>query len=164
MPSARVAIVAVGNVLMGDDGAGVRVIERLQQQALPEGVELFDAGTAVQDVLPGLEGYDRIIVVDAMRAGGEPGDLYAFDLDAEALGSDGPSLSAHDINLVAALRLQLITGRPVPPIRVLGVEPGDVSLKLELSDEVRARVSELADRALQEAGAGRACAQPGGRT
>jgi hydrogenase maturation protease len=163
LSDARTAILGVGNVLMGDDGVGVRVVERLQGLPLPDGIEAVDAGTASSDVLPGLAGCALLVVVDAVRAGGAPGEVYAFDLDPDAGRSPTPGLSLHDANLAAALQMQRVAGVRVPPIRVLGVEPADVSLKLELSDAVRARVPELADRALREAlAARRACAPTGG--
>ena len=159
------AIIGVGNVLMGDDGVGVHVVERLREGSLPEGVELHDAGTAIQDVLPQLTGCDRVIVVDAVQTGGAPGTVHAFDLGPEMIGSDGAALSVHDMDLVAALRFQMVVGEPVPSVRILGVEPREVTLSLELSDEVRARLPEVAELALREAcEACRACAQAGGRT
>ena len=163
MSETRVAIIGVGNILMGDDGVGVRVIERLQQQPLPEGVELFDAGTAVQDVFAKVADCAQLIVIDAVKAGGAPSEVHCFDLDPDLIGSNGAALSLHDINLVSALRLRMLTGDPIPPVRVLGVEPGRIDTSLELSNEVRASVPEVAALALHEAGqAVRACMQAGG--
>ena len=159
----RVAIVGVGNILMGDDGVGVRVVERLQQRSLPEGVEVVDAGTAFQDVLPRLAEHDLVIVVDAVRAGGSPGQVYCFDLGPDNIASSEPCLSVHDVNVVAAARLQMISGVPLPPIRVLGVEPKDAAMNLQLSDEVCKRLEEVADLAIKEAQAsGQACVKTGG--
>ena len=164
MCKSRVAVVGVGNILMGDDGVGVRAVEALRERDLPPGVDLYDAGTAIYDVAPRLTGYAAVIVVDAARFGGVPGEVRCFDLDVDALGSDGRGVSSHNINLVAALRLQMVAGDPLPPVRVVGVEPGEVALNLELSDDVRVRLDEAAETALKEAEtAMRACAQTGGR-
>lgn len=164
MSEPRVAIVGVGNILMGDDGVGIRLVEMLGERSLPEGVELHDAGTAFQDLLPELAECDCVIIVDAVRAGDPPGTIHRFDLGPEVLGSGGAALSVHDINVVAAMRLQIVAGEPLPPIRVLGIEPGEVELKLDLSDEVRARLPEIADLAVQEARAVGVGTQAGGRT
>jgi len=160
----RVAIVGVGNILMGDDGVGIRVVEALQKHALPDNVELHDAGTAFQDLLPDLAECELVVIVDAVRTGDAPGTIHRFDLGSEDIGSDGTALSVHDINVVAAMRLQMVAGEPLPPTRVLGVEPGEVALKLDLSDEVRARVPEIADLAVREARAVAVGTQAGGRT
>ena len=163
MCNPRVAIVGVGNILMGDDGVGVHVIERLRRQTLPEGVDLFDAGTAIQDVMPRLADYDRVILVDAIRAGDAPGAIHTFDLGPEDLGAPRPGLSLHDVNVLDALRLQAIAGERIPPIRVLGVEPRRTDMELDLSDEARARVPELCLLALKAAGeAAQTCAETGG--
>jgi len=149
--NARVAVIGVGNVLMGDDGVGVRVIEQLRAEPSLQGVDVYDAGTAFQDVLPHVAECDQVIVVDAVQAGGDAGEIHCFDVRPEMLIAGEDSLSVHDMNLVSALRLQQVAGEPVPPIRVIGVEPKQIIPSLELSDEVRARLPEIVSAVIREA-------------
>ena len=94
-----VLIVGVGNELLGDEGLGVHVARSLLAlKPLPEGVEVIEAGTAFFDVLPDLAGRTRVIIVDAIRMGGEPGAVYRAELDGEpgAEAAKAGSLSLHD--------------------------------------------------------------------
>ena len=87
MTSASVAVVGVGNPLMGDDGVGIAVIRELARQSLPAHVALFDAGTSLLDILPEVAHCERIILVDCCRAGGEPGTLCRTPMDLDRLAS-----------------------------------------------------------------------------
>jgi hydrogenase maturation protease len=85
--STRAIVVGVGNVLRGDDGFGVAVVKRLQ--AVPEimarakVVEVGIGGVHLVQEL--MDGYDLLIIVDAVDRGGDPGRLYVLDLDVPAL-------------------------------------------------------------------------------
>ena len=79
-------ILGCGNILIGDDGFGPAVIQYLQEHyTIPPDVCVFDAGTSVREIL-----FDtilsekkpsKIIVVDAMDCGREPGELFWLDID-----------------------------------------------------------------------------------
>ncbi len=142
----------VGNVLMRDDGAGVRTVERMKELGLaPEGM-LADGGTSAFDVLVGYGGGAKLVVIDAVRGGGEPGTVYRIPL--EELGRDGAAnrLSIHDVGLLDALAMLTLAGAGWAEVVVLGVEPAVVSWGEELSEPVARAVPRLADMALAEAG------------
>jgi len=129
----RVAVIGIGNILMGDDGLGVAVIEALRKESLPESVELYDAGTALQDVLAVIADCERLILIDSCRAGGEPGSIYRTlwcpdDWTGESLGD-----SLHDIGVIHAIQLHRIAGGEIGEVVLIGVEPQDVSLREGLS-------------------------------
>ena len=70
----KTLVLGLGNVLLQDEGVGVRVIERLQAAyAFPNDVTVLDGGTLGLDLLHVLEESDRAVVVDAVKAGKEPG-------------------------------------------------------------------------------------------
>jgi len=73
-------IVGIGSILMGDDGAGIEVINRLGQIKLPENVELLNAGLDSFGLLGKLEGRKKVIIVDALR-GGETGKVYTLSFE-----------------------------------------------------------------------------------
>jgi hydrogenase maturation protease len=75
----RVAILGVGNILLKDEGVGIHVIHALQDNPLltDAGVELIDGGTS-PNVSYLLDGADRLIVIDAVEGGCEPGTIYRF--------------------------------------------------------------------------------------
>ncbi|NYT18825.1 MAG: hydrogenase maturation protease, partial [Methanosarcinales archaeon] len=69
-PSVR--IIGCGNILMGDDGVGVRVVEALKKMecGILEGADILDAGVCGLDILNLLEGVDKVIIVDSMVGSG----------------------------------------------------------------------------------------------
>jgi len=150
--SMSVAIVGAGNILMRDEGIGVRVIEELRGRTLPEGIRLFDAGTSIMDLIPDLAAFGRVIIVDAVKGGNRAGTMYRFR--PEELGrsvADGGAMSLHQVSLLDSLAMEhLVSGRTLN-ITIIGVEPGLIELGLELSPALAEKVSSIADLVLKEA-------------
>lgn len=139
----RVLVLGLGNWLMSDDGIGVHAVRALAEDP-PAGADLVDAGTAVLDALPLVEAADRVLLLDAVTAGGPPGTVCTFDArDATAA---RPALSLHSLDLPSALAC---FGRGPGPreIRVLGVEPARIGYGTELSTAVRAALPALTSAA-----------------
>jgi len=155
----RVNIVGVGNSLMGDDGVGPAVIERLGRRGTTDGVVLHDAGLAVSDVLGLLDPSDPLIVIDAVRAGGRPGQVHrfrlnVFDLDGEPLAG---AVSLHELSVVPALGIEVLTGRIFGDVTVFGVEPGVVAWGEGLSPAVEASMERLVRLVLNDVHRHEAC-------
>ena len=127
----RILIAGLGNYLLRDDGIGVHAVRTLQQTPLP-GVIVAEVGTAVLDALHLLEWADKILAIDAMQAGGPPGTLYAFGVDAV----EGPGMqtSLHELNFLAAL--DFLPRRTKPEILMVGMEPETIDYGLDLSPAV----------------------------
>jgi hydrogenase maturation protease len=128
----RILVAGLGNLLLGDDGVGVHLVRALEGGA-PRGVMAVEVGTAVLDALPLFERADKVLALDAMEAGGAPGDLYLFPLEDAADPAVKPSL--HDFGLRSAF--EFLPGRR-PEALVLGVEPGEIAYSLDLSPAVAA--------------------------
>jgi len=133
-------VAGLGNVLLMDDGVGVHAIEQLRKDPPPHAC-LAGVGTAVLYALDLIEWADKIIAIDAVKAGGPPGTLYAFDGDGAAE-RDHP-VSLHELNLLGALRL-LGPDHPRPEIVIVGVEPETIDYGLELSPAVQAALPQVA--------------------
>ena len=137
----RTLIAGFGNVLRGDDGFGVVVLERLHARGgLPEGVELIEIGTGgLQLAQALLDRYDRVIVVDAMTSGGVPGSLYVQRIESLT--------AAREVDLHLAVPSQALAVaqalNALPPlVYLVGCEPMEVDeLHIGLSDVVKAAVS-----------------------
>jgi len=151
----RTVIVGVGNPLARDEGLGPRAIELLQRCSLPENVDAIDAGTDLLAVIPELEAAERVILIDAIQAGREPGTVQRFTLDEllEKAADVSPWRSAHDLTVVTAVRLAQTTGIRLPPTIVFGVEPGEVALGEGLTAAVEAALDGLIEKVLTEVGA-----------
>jgi len=142
----RTLILGLGNLLLGDEGVGVHAVRALAAAGLPANVAALDVGTALLDALADLEIADRLIVVDAMRAGGPPGTVYR--LDDGALARNGCIASLHGFDLPRVLALT--RRRAAPPVVVFGVEPELLDWSLELSPCVAGSVPALL-RAVRDA-------------
>jgi len=151
MPEAprRVVVLGVGNSIMGDEGAGVRCVERLEAaRALPPGVVAIDGGTSTHELLDDLQDLDLLVIVDAI-AGAAPGSLIRLEGDRiPSAFSNKLSPHQHGINDLLAT-LQLI-GRAPRRVVVLGVVPARIALGMELSPEVAAALPALCDRVVAE--------------
>ena len=134
----EIVIAGMGNLLMRDDGVGVHVVRALEDNP-PPGVRVIDVGTAILHALPLLEDADRVLLIDAVRAGGRPGSVYFLDTSDVALRDRASSV--HSWGLLEALKLM---GRgPAPEIHVLGVEPAQVDYGMELSPAVEAALNDV---------------------
>ncbi|MDR7300041.1 hydrogenase maturation protease [Haloactinomyces albus] len=144
--STRVLAAGIGNVFLGDDGFGVEVAGRLTAEPMPEGVYAADFGIrGMHLAYELLQGYDGVLLVDALPRGGEPGTLYVLepDLDAvEPIGpeTNGPAMDAHGMTPDAVLSLCKTLGGNIGRALVVGCEPADCSERMELSEPVAAAV------------------------
>ncbi|HEX8107341.1 MAG TPA: hydrogenase maturation protease, partial [Kofleriaceae bacterium] len=104
----RAVVLGVGNVIMADEGVGVRCVERLEVTgALPAGATAIDGGTSTHELLGELEDLDLLVIVDAVASGGAPGSLVRLEGDRiPSAFSNRLSPHQHGINdLLATLRL-----------------------------------------------------------
>jgi len=137
----RTLIAGFGNVLRGDDGFGVEVLDRLQARGgLREGVELIEVGTGgLQLAQALLDRYDRVIVVDAMSGGGVPGSLYVRQVESLTAATE---VDLHLAVPSQALAVAQALGALPPLVYLVGCEPREVDeLHIGLSDAVQATVS-----------------------
>ncbi|MFQ5586783.1 MAG: hydrogenase maturation protease, partial [Thermodesulfobacteriota bacterium] len=94
----RLLILGLGNLLMGDDGVGVHVINSFQQESLPDGVDIVDGGTGGLDLVDIISGYRRVIVVDAVRGeNGSPSGVRLFSPDDLCEKGENSAYSMHDM-------------------------------------------------------------------
>jgi len=129
----HILVAGVGNVLRSDDGVGVHAVRELQQSAL-SGVTCAEIGTAVLHGMHFLEKADRVLVIDAARGGKPPGTVYCFEVSNNT--EVQRMCSIHSMGLLEAARF-LMTGQPVPPITVIGVQPETLDYGMDLSKPVR---------------------------
>jgi hydrogenase maturation protease len=139
-------IVGIGNLLLSDEGIGCHVAQALEGVS-PPNVEVIDAGTC-GDVSRLVEDADKLVIVDAARGGGTPGQIYRFhpeDITPERK----PLLSVHDMSLLDSMML-VRAWRDVGETVIIGVEPKELGWGLELSPEVREKMPEIINAVLSE--------------
>jgi hydrogenase maturation protease len=144
-----ILVLGIGNILLRDEGVGVRVIEQLQQISLPDDVELVDGGTAGADLLDVLAERQKVIVIDAVQADCEPGTVLRFSAD-DLTQPDRLGMSLHELGLGQALAMTKQLGCEPKEVLVFGIKPKDISCGLELSEEIAALVPKVAELVLTE--------------
>jgi hydrogenase maturation protease len=139
----RIVVLGVGNILLSDEGLGVRAVERLPQAyCLPPEVELIDGGTCGMELLEDLEHLDALIMVDAIRSGKPPGTPIRLAGDAIPVFFK-TKLSPHQVGLCDVLATLEFLGRAPKDTAILGLQPHSLALGMDLSSEIEARMPEL---------------------
>ena len=139
-------VVGTGNVLLKDEGIGCHVVHALGEADLSD-VEIIDGGTSL-DVLQLCEDADKLIIVDAVRGGGMPGQIYRFRIGDITL-EQKPLLSLHDMSLIDSLKLMRLWHN-IDGAVIIGIEPKDIGWGLELSPELEQTVPRIIDVILAE--------------
>jgi len=139
--------------MLSDEGLGPQAVERLVQSGLPENVKAYDAGVSLSTMLSLCEGFDKMVIVDAVRGGGRPGDIYRFTL--EELEQDKNldlsfKLSLHEIDVPKAIALERLVARLPEEIVVVGMEPESMTPGMELSATVAGRMESLLAKIREE--------------
>ncbi len=146
-PRGRTLVAGVGNLLMGDDGAGVHAARMLEAEAEPRSFDVIDAGTSLADIVGLLARYDRLILVDAVRGGGSPGTVYEIEVrDPGDLRREQAPVSLHEMGVGDALRQAALMGIQPREVWIVGVEPGRVDWGIGLTAEVEAALPRLLER------------------
>jgi hydrogenase maturation protease len=150
METKRILVLGVGNLLLRDEGIGIRVIEKLQSEyTFSPNVELMDGGTLGLRLLDPISQADHVIVVDAVQNGRSPGTLYRLPAD-ELQKKVTFKNSLHQLDLLETLAYAEMMGNR-PGGVIVGVEPEDISpWGLELTPVVAARLQEMCERVLEE--------------
>ena len=146
----RVLVLGVGNLLMGDEGVGIHAVRELMKRPLPPHVNVVDGGTAGLDLLHLMEGYSRVVIIDAVEAGEEPGAILRFTPE-DITSQDGElAISLHQTELLEVFSLAAYLGRDLPPIVIYGVQPQAMDWSTELSPTVEDRLDSLLDAVQEE--------------
>ncbi|UCG59028.1 MAG: hydrogenase maturation protease [Phycisphaerales bacterium] len=142
-------VLGIGNILLRDEGVGVRVIEQMQKMHLPDGVELVDGGTAGADLLDVLAERRKVIVIDAVQADCDAGSVLRFTADDLAC-PDRAGVSLHELGLGEALIMTKQLGCAPEEVIVFGIKPKELGCGLELSEEIAASVPKVIELVLAE--------------
>jgi hydrogenase maturation protease len=138
--SGRVLVAGIGNVLLGDDGFGPEVVRRLAEVSdLPDEVRVVDYGIRGMHLAYDLlDGYDDMVLVDALPGGGEPGRITVLEIGEGDVGSG--VFDPHGMDPVAVLAGLRRLGGTLPRTYVVGCRPANLEEGIGLSEPVAAAV------------------------
>lgn len=149
----RVLVAGMGNDLRQDDGFGIAVIRHFEEAGAPDGVRVYESGIAgiglVQELM---DGYEALIIVDATDRDAEPGTVFLLEADVpaqEELTEESRQEFLADTHLTVpsqALTLARAIGILPPAVYILGCQPKETDLGMDLSEPVNRGVAEAIKR------------------
>lgn len=139
----KTLVLGIGNLIMSDDGIGVRVIHKLHADyTFPDQVTILDGGTLGLDLLPQLEGVDRLIIVDAVETGQEPGTCIRLTGEELPIALE-TKVSPHQMGLKDLLSVAELMGHKPGEMVLIGVQPASIEMDTELTPAVEATLETL---------------------
>ncbi|MEW5960237.1 MAG: HyaD/HybD family hydrogenase maturation endopeptidase [Chloroflexota bacterium] len=144
---AQALILGVGNILMQDEGIGVRALEWLQACYACAEVKMIDGGTMGLDLLHYLPGLEHLLILDAVEAGKAAGEITILT-GQEAPAFFGMKISPHQMGVQDLLATAQLLGYTPPAVVILGVQPAQLNVGLDMSPAVTVQVEPLARLAL----------------
>jgi hydrogenase maturation protease len=149
-----VTLIGLGNILLRDDGVGVHAVRYIQEYCtIPAGLEIVDGGTTGLDLLPFIEGRQRVIFVDTVNFNQTPGFIGVLKNEAiPAL--FGAKESLHHMGLMDVLAAARLLDVLPDDIRLIGIQPEVIDSGLDMSATIKGRLKPLVEQILSEIGMG----------
>ena len=144
----KILIVGMGNFIYRDEGIGVHIIQEMKKMELPSHIELLDIGTSTMDLMSYLKEVKKLIVIDAMRAGGKPGTIYKCKPEDLLPKDEGP-ISLHEIGLLETLNMTKKLGMEIQTV-IVGIEPEIMEWGTELTEAVKNKIPLIIEAVLKE--------------
>ncbi len=146
---ARVSVIGIGNTLMGDDAVGVRIAEELQERFLGKDVHVVTGHLAGNLLMPYVLESPRVIFVDALAVGDEPGAVFRMDPDAAGI-TGLRSTTSHGMGIPYLITNARLLGHHAEYV-VYAVHVGDVMAGPDtLTEPVAAAVPVVAELIAEE--------------
>ncbi len=139
----RISVIGLGNILLQDEGVGVHTVRALKRDFdFPEQVTLIDGGTLGLDLLPYVEGMEKVLFVDALELKKEPGTIAVLE-DAEIPATLRPAFSFHQVGLADLLFASTFMGMNPPKTVLVGIQPERIETGLALSETLEKNFGKL---------------------
>lgn len=146
----KVLIIGMGNVLMQDEGVGVRAVEELENRYLiPPGVTVIDGGTTGMELFEPMRNCKKLIVADAINTGGAYGSLERLS-NEQIPAFFQTKLSNHQLGLSDLLALLTLKGEMPEQVTIIGMVPHSLEQKLGLTPEAEAGLDAMVEMLVAE--------------
>ena len=144
----NVLVLGIGNLLVSDEGAGIKAVEELQRRYnCSDAVEIIDGGTMGLELLPYFEKRSHVLIIDAVKTGKDPGTIIKIENPPAFFSS---RTSPHQIGLADVMAIAAITGNMPQHMILFGIEPKNLSTGLSLSAEVGRNLNRLVGMVVSE--------------
>lgn len=149
MHSPKIMVMGVGNILLSDEGLGVRFLDELAKSPLPENVEILEGGTAGLELVHLVQEVDYLIIVDAINAQAEPGALFCFHPGDIKVFPEQFEVSFHQIGIIEVLAMANVLGQ-APKTLIFGIQPKSLEWGMDISPEIEALFPRLKELVFNE--------------
>ncbi len=148
--TSRTLVLGIGNILLRDDGVGVWVAEKLRREFwFPESVTIIEGGTLGLDLLPQLDGVERLLIIDAVRHGRAPGELVRLE-GKEVPAVLGQKISPHQVGVQDLLAGAQLMGLEFSNLVLWGIEPESLEPGTGFSSSVADALPNLITNVIEE--------------
>ncbi len=146
----KILVIGMGNVLMQDEGVGVRAVEELENRyIIPPNVNVVDGGTTGMELFEPIRNCDQLLVADAINTGDAYGTLVRI-ANEEIPAFFQTKLSNHQLGLSDLLALLMLKGEVPEHVAIIGMVPHSLENKLGLTAEAEAGLDAMVEMLVSE--------------
>ena len=147
--TAEVTVLGIGNIILSDEGFGVRVVEYLKNNyRFAQNVQLVDGGTLGVELTHFIIGTQKLLIIDSIDGGAEAGKIFHLK-DAEILNHFTQKISAHEVGIQDILTMLEVTGKKIPCVELIGAQPYSLDAGINLTPPMQKLLPVFADKALE---------------
>jgi len=137
-------VIGLGNLVHSDDGVGVHAVHRLQTDPrVPPEVSLIDGGTQGLSLIPHISGFARLLVIDAVDVGEQPGTVIR--MDGKALDGLRGKPTVHQLGFADLMIALKLLGDAPEEVILIGVQPLSTEWSASLTPAVEASLDTVTD-------------------
>ena len=142
-------VLGIGNIILSDEGFGVRVVEYLEKNfTFPDNVSLIDGGTLGVELTHFVTGTQRLLIIDSIDGGTEAGKIFHLR-DDEIKNYFAQKISAHEVGIQDVLTMLELSGKKIPRVELIGAQPFSLEAGTELTPQMSKLVPLFADKAVE---------------
>lgn len=147
--TAENTILGIGNIILSDEGFGVRVVEYLEKNfTFPDNVQLIDGGTLGVELTHFITGTKRLLIIDSIDGGAEAGKIFHLRGD-EIKAHFAQKISAHEVGIQDVLTMLELSDKKIPHVELIGAQPFSLEAGVELTPQMSKLVPIFADKAVE---------------
>ena len=147
--TAENTVLGIGNIILSDEGFGVRVVEYMEKNfTFPENVQLIDGGTLGVELTHFVTGTKRLLIIDSINGDAKPGEIFHLRGD-EIRKHFAQKISAHEIGIQDVLTMLELSGKKIPCVELIGAQPYSLEAGTELTPQMQKLLPVFADKAAE---------------
>ena len=147
--AAEITVLGIGNIILSDEGFGVRVVESLKKNyEFPQNVQLVDGGTLGVELTHFIIDTKKLLIIDSIDGGADAGKIFHLK-DGEILNHFTQKISAHEIGIQDILTMLEVTGKKIPCVELIGAQPYNLDAGINLTPPMQKLLPIFADKALE---------------